>query len=241
MTASELITVIIPSSPIPSHPSASKIALAISSIRKHLPDVEILIQLDGVRSENENRRESYEEYKRNLVWFCNHNSHNILPIVFPEYLHQTEMMHRTIPYIRTPILMYLEHDWEILDRPIDWDGMCNALLKGAVGSVRLCRWTQIHEQHEYLTRGREAFEGFPYVKIMQWSGHPHLATVEYYKKLLSHTSRETRSLLETWAYGLVGGTEWDVWKPTVYNPKGDIKRIEHTDGREGDPVFEPKL
>ena len=241
MSVSDLITVIIPSSPIPSHPSSAKIEIAISSIRKHLPDVEVLIQLDGVRKENENRREAYEEYKRNLVWKCNHEFHNVLPIVFPEYLHQTEMMHRTIPMIKTPLLMFLEHDWEILNRPIDWDAMCNAIQKGAVNHVRLCRWTQIHPAHEYLVVGRDSFEGFPFVKIQQWSGHPHIAGVEYYKRLLSNTSRNTRSLLETWAYGLTQGVPWDVWKTTVYNPEGDMKRIEHTDGREGDPVFEPQL
>ena len=44
----DLVTVLIPVSPIPSHPSTEVLDVTIDSIRTRLPDAEIIIMFDGV-------------------------------------------------------------------------------------------------------------------------------------------------------------------------------------------------
>ena len=63
----------------------------IRDIRANLPDCEIIIMLDGIRPEQEDRRGAYEEYKRRLLWLAHHTWHNVLPIIFDEHMHQAAM------------------------------------------------------------------------------------------------------------------------------------------------------
>ena len=142
MANQDEITVVIPTSPIPSHPDTRLIEAAIESIRKHIPGVPILIQVDGLRAENENRREQYEEYKRRLPMMAFRYGNTGLHF-FSEYKHQAEMMRETFAEIKTPLLFYMEHDWEILDLPIDWTGIVNAVESGELNLVRLYRWDAI--------------------------------------------------------------------------------------------------
>jgi hypothetical protein len=239
MNPSELITVIIPTSPIPLHPSTALIETAIDSIRKHLPGVEILIQCDGVRAENENRREQYEEFKRRLLGLCCQKYQGVLPILFPEFKHQAEMLRESFEYIKTPLLFYEEGDWRILDRPIDWDAMANAILNGQLNHIRLCRWEEIHPAHEYLMDGHANFDGLPVVLTHQWSGHPALASVEFYKQIIGQFRVGCRTLIEEFIYGPVVNAPWSEYKCAIYAPdEGGYKRIEHTDGRQADPKFD---
>ena len=58
------ITVIIPTSVIRSHPSTAIIDETINNIRYHLPDSEIILQIDGIRDEQLHRKKEYDEYKK---------------------------------------------------------------------------------------------------------------------------------------------------------------------------------
>lgn len=107
MNLSDLITVVIPTSPIPRHPATDQLELAIDSIRKHIPEVPILIQFDGVREENKNREESYAEYVRRVRWLCGQKYAGVARYVANGYRHQAELMRETLPTINTPLLVYL--------------------------------------------------------------------------------------------------------------------------------------
>jgi hypothetical protein len=54
------ITVVVPVSPIRFHPDISILTETIESVRYWLPDAEIVITFDGVRTENELWRHNYE-------------------------------------------------------------------------------------------------------------------------------------------------------------------------------------
>ena len=56
------ITVVIPTSPIPSHPSTAIIDETIASVRKQLPDSRIIVTADGVRAEQVGMANNYFEY-----------------------------------------------------------------------------------------------------------------------------------------------------------------------------------
>lgn len=106
MDPAELITVVIPTSPSPKHPSTHLIDGAIESIRKQIPGVPILVQVDGLREENANRRDQYAEYKLRLIdkWVGTPN----MDVYMAEgFRHQAELCRETFHMIHTPLLVYL--------------------------------------------------------------------------------------------------------------------------------------
>ncbi len=241
MNIDKQITVIIPTSPSPKHPSTQLLEDCIDSIRKHLPVVECIVQMDGIRTENENRRVAYEEYRRRVHWLAQNKYEGVLVLEFPEYRHQAEMMRESFEYIKTPLLFYLEWDWVILPDPIDWEGMVRAITASQLNYIRLCRWDTVHPEHEYLMCGREEFSGLPVVKTIQWSGHPHLASTAFYERLIAQFRVGCRTLIEEFIYGPVVNAPWEEYKCCIYNPLGSMKRIFHTDGRESDPKFDAQF
>lgn len=235
MNPSELTTVIIPTSPSPKHPSTQLLEDAIDSIRKHLPGVRCIVQCDGVAPVNENRRVAYEAYKRRIDLLAANKYDNISVLKFPEYTHQAEMMRATFPFIGTPLILFFEHDWILLPEPIDWEAMCRAVLSGELNQIRLCRWDEIHPEHEHLMCGRVEFSDCPVVKTIQWSGHPAFISTEFMKRIIGMFRVGCRTLIEEFIYGPVATNPWEEFRCSVYRPSGSMRRIHHTDGRESDP------
>jgi hypothetical protein len=70
LDVADLITVLIPSSPIAAHPDTSMIEQTIRNVRAKLPDCEIIIMLDGVRSEQEEPPGSLRGVQAPVVVAC---------------------------------------------------------------------------------------------------------------------------------------------------------------------------
>jgi hypothetical protein len=210
----------------------------IDSIRYHLPACEILILLDGVRSEQEHRRAAYEEYKRAVVWKCQHQWNNILPVVFDQFEHQAGMMVKVIDgqaaAIHTPLLFFVEHDMQILPREIDWEYIVRKIEAGAADSIRLYQQEEIIPVHQYLMCGKDD----QLIRTSQYSQHPHVATVQFYHKMLKHFRQGSKTMIEDFAYTFIAERPWDQWKLAIYAPPGGYKRIEWVDGRDTDPKYD---
>src|SRR5271166_7084414 len=115
--ASVMITAIVPTSPIPSHPSTAVLTETLDSIRHWLPDAEIILTCDGINPDWANnitnwplRRHNYELYTQQALWLADHHYHNILPKIFDQHWHQTGMLPWALDRVETPLLMYVEHD-----------------------------------------------------------------------------------------------------------------------------------
>lgn len=239
------VTVVIPTSPIPSHPSTEIIDETIASIRSHLADVEILITVDGVRPEQEHRRADYDEYIRKLLWKSNHEWNNVLPILFTEHMHQTGMAKAVLEYIKTPLLLYVEQDTPLTsDCEIDWNGICEAVLSGEVSHVRLNHEAHILDEHKYLMLDDEpqVFQGVPLIRTIQYSQRPHVASVAFYRRIFGEDfSEEAKAFIEDVMHGKVQKAwnqdrvmGWQNYRLAIYHPEGgNIKRSYHTDGRAG--------
>jgi len=232
------ITVVIPTSVLPSHPSTEIIDITITSIRHHLPKAEIILQIDGLRAEQQDRADDYNEYKTQVLWKCLHEWENVTPFIFDEHSHQTDMMRATIDEIKTPLMLYVEADCPLVtDLPIDWDKCKQFIFDGKANTVRFHFEGVIPKEHDGLMLGEK--DGF--MKTYQWSQRPHLSTVLYYKDTILPTLKEKFFIEDTfhgtcmndwYDNGMLGWFKHRLW---IYYPGHgkNIKRSYTLDGRDG--------
>ena len=238
----DAITVLVPTSPIASNPDTSMIEETIASIRAHLPEAEILLTFDGVRAEQEARRANYEEFTRKVLWKCNRQWHNVIPMVFEEHVHQVGMARAAMKVIRTRQLLYVEHDAPLTpDMPIEWDKLTEAIDTNQADLIRFHFEAKIPEVHNHMMLDSEPqiICGAPMVRTVQWSQRPHLASTVFYKRILDeHFSWMAKSFIEDKMHSVVL-TAWDLqqlhgwnlFKLWIYHPEGNIKRSYNLDGR----------
>lgn len=235
------ITVVIPTSPIPSHPSTEIIDETIKSVRNHLPYSDIILQIDGIHQKYQSLEDNYEEYKKRVLWKCLHDYKNVLPITFSEYSHQSNMMRASMPKIKTDYILYVEGDTPFNDRPIDWKECINWLDEGKATTIRFHFEESIPEPHRGLMIGGGT-SGFQ--KTIQWSQRPHLSTRVYYQDMIKEFPEDSPSFIEDYWHGRVqqdyyesGIQGWYKHRLWIYHKKDrlGIKRTYTTDGRQGMP------
>lgn len=233
------ITVVIPSSPIPSHPSTAIIEETIDSVRQQLPEAQIIITFDGVRDEQQNKKTPYNNYIGKLLWKCLTHYTNVVPIVHDNHSHQSGMLERLIP-VTTDLLLYVEHDTPLTpDRHIEWDEIVRRIKTGEAHTVRLHHENVIPKDHEHLMLGSEG----DFTKTAQWSQRPHVSSVAYYKDIILPHLKEN-GFIEDQFYRVVenafvehGLAGWNLHKTWIYTPKDGIQRSYHLDGRAGTRKF----
>lgn len=237
-----MITVMVPISPIVSHPQTFILDETIASVRHHLPDAEILLMFDGVRVENEDRRPVYEEHIRRVLWKADKQWGNTAPFIFDAHRHQVGMLRAVMDEIRTPLLLFVEQDTPLVSEPIDWQACVDIITTGDADVVRLSHEAVIPIEHEHLMLGVMG----NFLRTCQFSARPHLASTAYYRRLLAdHFSPEACCFVEDVAHGVCqnayirdGLAGWYGHRLWIYHPPGgNIKRSYTTDGRAGEPKY----
>lgn len=246
LSSEEQITVLVPTSPIPSNPDTFILEDTIKSIREQLPTSEIIIMIDGVRSQQEDRLPDYIEYTRRVVWLCERVWTNVLPLIMDEHLHQAMMTRLTMNEVRTPAILFVEHDTPLVG-VIPWSNLLGAIETGKVNVIRLHHEASILEPHKPLMLDVEPqiIAGAPLLRTFQWSQRPHLSSSNFYRHMLStYFGRRSRTMIEDLMYGTVythhkeeGVKGWDKFRLWMFSPEGDMKRSTHSDGRRGDPKY----
>jgi hypothetical protein len=241
------ITVLVSSSPIPSHPSTELIEETVESVREKLPDSEIILMLDGVRPEQEHRRADYEAYIERVLELADHRWRNVLPLINDEHQHQGLCTARALEHIRTPLLLYVEHDTPIAGG-LPFDELAAVILAGDANVIRFHHETRILDEHRYLMLDDEpqTVRGVPMQRTIQWSQRPHLASVAWYRGFIARCfPAGEHDFIEDKAYGLLvndhrrdGDMGWLGWRTWIYTPPGNILRSYHTDGRDGDHKYD---
>ena len=231
--------IVIPVSPIESHPEIDILMETIRSARYHFPQSEIIATFDGVREEQEDMRRSYEEHIRRALWEFRFIG-RVSPYIFDEHLHQSGMMKQIIDKIDSRYLIYLEQDTPLVtDEPIDWDRLFEAILSGESNVIRLHHEGVIPEEHNSMMIG-DPENGL--LKTAQWSQRPHIASTAFYKRILSENfSDKSKCFIEDLLHGklheayiLHGEMGWNQWRVHIYHPDGgNIKRSYNLDGRAG--------
>lgn len=214
-------TIIIPTSPVLSNPSTTKIDLTIESIRRHMPDAPIVITCDGPVNP------AYSTFVTKL--HSRYDNSTIVP--FAEHVHQSGMLSVALALSLTPFIFYLEHDWAILPS-IEWEPIKAAIAAGEFNYVKLYQGDRIHPLHEHLMEDRGSVNGAYFIRTRQWSQNPHLASTEFYrKKVLPHCEGKV-DFIENIMHGMVGNSPWVNYRCAIYNPvENGMQRVRHLDGR----------
>lgn len=230
------ISVVIPTSLIPSHPSTAIIEETIEQARFHFPESQIVIMIDAVRPEQKQFEDRYIAYIHNLIGKALRKERgNIKLVPFGTFTHQAGMLRKTMEIIDTELFVFMEHDTPLVtDEPIEWELCARAILDGEVNLVRFLHEAEIHPEHAHLMCGM--IFGRPLMRTIQFSARPHLTTKTFYRELLSHFSPEAKCFIEDKAHSICQGT-WEDWKLSIYAPEGNKKRSYHTDGRAGGEKF----
>lgn len=243
------ITVVVPISPIPSHPDLSILEQTVESIRHHLSDAELMLCFDGVRPEQEHRRADYEEHIRQVLWKADHDPvwRPMCPWVFDDHKHQVGMLRSVLDEVRTPLMLFCEQDTPLVtDEPIDWQACIELIMREEADVVRFAHEAHVLEAHAHMVHGQ--VDGF--MRTSQFSARPHLAAVDYYDRILKdHFSSDANTFVEdvmhsvcSEAYIINGMDGWGQHRLWIYHPDGgNIKRSVHIDGRAGDPKFDSLL
>lgn len=223
----EGITVVVPVSPIKSHPSTEIIDETIDSIRHQLPDSRIVVTFDGVRHEQLDKSADYQEFIARFL--AKYNNQNIYPVIFDKHTHQVGMM-RAVLDLCSEYIVYVEQDTPFTKDYIDWEGC-----KKSIGMVDLIRFhfeAFIPQPHEYLMKGMVKRSPVRLLRTLQWSQRPQLTTKEFYRKVLSNFSENAISFIEDYMHSIA--QDYPVqYKLAIYYPRGSIKRTYHLDGRAG--------
>lgn len=245
-------TVIVPTSPTLLHPDTTSLEETINSIRTHLPSAEIIITFDGIRAEQEALTDNYREYVRRVLWMCNRKWTNVVPIVFDEHMHQVAMAREAMKYVRTDLVLYVEHDTPLTpDMEIPWGRIADMIRLKYADLVRFHFEAFIPKEHEQLMIDKEPqiVCATPVVRTIQWSQRPHLASTEFYNRILAdHFSPDARTFVEDKMHSVVIDAYkreqlqgWNKFKLWIYHPEGNIKRSYHTDARAGEAKYSMKF
>lgn len=228
------ITVLIPVSPIPTHPSTEILDQTIESIRSRLPDSEIIVMFDGVPAWMEERRADYEKFKEAALWKINHEWQPAIPLVFDHHMHQSLMTKQALDMVKTPVILWSEQDTP-LHNEIPFDELTEPITTGYVNVLRFHFEAAIHPEHQYLMLDTDPLEilDVPFLRTKQWSGRPHLASTSYYKAIRDKYWDDQPRFIEHIMYGIVaeGGDNYDEHRLHIYAPEGTLVRSKHLDGR----------
>ena len=249
------VTIIVPTSYIPSHPSTKVIETTINNTRFHFPDSEIILQIDVIRSEQSNYKKDYDEYKNRVLWKCLHEWENVLPIIFDEHSHQSTMMKKTINLVQTPLILYIEGDLPLrTDRDIDWNKCLDMFEYNKANTIRFYLREEMPQEHVHMMCGQEDI----FIKTVQWSQNPHLSFTSYYKDIILPNIGEI-NYIEDEFYGKAQTDceylpneervvetpyvfkirNWEAHKMFIYYPNNgqNVSRVLHLDGRQSTRKF----
>lgn len=253
----EAVTVLVPVSPIPAHPSTHVLDATLSSVREHLPTAEIIVMADGVRAEQEHREDDYRTFVDQV---CQDTMDgrwgNAWVRQWRHHQHQARMTREVLDgKVGTPLILFVEGDTGLCGT-IDLPRICAVLLSDAARVCRLHHEASVLAPHEWLNVNGgqvEQIDAVPLIATAQWSQRPHIARADYYRWLLGprFMHPESRSMIEDAVWGRIvedwrdrGRAGWDEHRLYIYaepDGNGSIKHSTTLDGRQDDPKYPMNL
>lgn len=233
------VTVVITASPIPSHPEITMIENTIQSIRRSGLQSEIIVAFDGIRPEQAARTADYQEHIRRVCWAAANKWQRVSVHVEPAHVHQANMFRNVLPTVGTGTVLFVEHDTPIVGE-VDWAGCLQAVTAGGVDMLRFHYDDIIHHDHQWLLVDQHPVDmGVPVLRTRQWSQRPHLASTDWYRRILDdHFPVSSSTMIEDRMHSIAQQGEWEDCRLAIYTPEGGYRRSGHFDGRGADIKYD---
>ncbi len=236
MSDLKALTVLVTTSPIPSHPSTAMISRVLGSVARFVGrGYKVVIACDGCAGSEEEKRRC-EAYKSLLRRFLSDRFYEA-----ERHVHQAGTVRRAIEKVDTEFLLLLEHDWEII-RPVETEGILRALEKySEVKFVRLNGRMNREEGWDRILDKWHREGEVPLLRTSCWSGNPHFSTTETYKNLVIPLCSDGRALEHCVMDS--PGNGWDdlsklgfekyhrKWGTFLYGDFGHPAVVKHLDGK----------
>lgn len=235
------ITVLIPTSPIPSHPDTAILDEMIFNIRQYT-DAQIVIMADGVHSSLAHRTEDYMQYIERV----NENIESLqygdcTLTVFEHHVHQAIMTSTILKAIKTPLILFCEHDTSPIG-DIPFEKLCSFVENSLdINYLRFNIFHKILDEHQHLMLDKVpvVIDGVRLVRTIQYSQRPHIAKVKWYRDILFTYVHEKKSMIEDPVHSIVqakyAALGYDTFGLAIYTPEGETQlRSYHSDGRKTD-------
>jgi hypothetical protein len=227
------ITICIPTSLTPSCPSPWLIDNAVKTVRYHLPEAKISICCDGLRDDVDRKTMSvYSGYCDTLRGRYD----NAQVKVFDQLVNQVGMLEYWLAAVETPLILYLEHDFEVLRDPIEWDAIASKILDGTYNYIKLSGMHRVPPEHEHLMTARRRYgpgdhTDFCVIETIQFSTWVHVASLTWYRRMYDkYLSQRKGQMIEPALYQ-VFAHGWEDGKLAIYNPtQCAMMRVQHLDG-----------
>lgn len=231
-TPDDAITVLIPTSYINSHPSTNMLWQTVASVRKYLPNAEILIMMDG------GMHPDYQEYQRRVLEAVKYGFgvKNVSVKIFTTHMHQTGMTSWALAnFVKTEYILFVEHDTPLTiaeGQGVPFGNLLTAMSVGHLDYLRLHFQTRIHPEHEHLMHSMEPvdFAGVPVIMTTQWSQRPHLAPKVSYQLNLERYAADRTQFIEEIMHSAAADKPAN-FRMGIYAPPGNMERSYHLDGR----------
>lgn len=225
-------TVIIPISPVPSHPASIVLDETLDEVRRRLPDSEIILMFDAPGPTLMHLKGAYDQFVQQMLWRCNHEFTNVTPLVFDQHSHQSLMTKKALELVRTPLVLWSEQD-TVLHNDIPFEPLTEVVKAGYANVVRFHHEASVHPEHQYLMLDDAPIDimGQPFLRTRQWSGRPHLASTQFYRDIVAKYWPPQPMFIEHIMYGIVVDGAYDEFRLHIYAPEGTLVRHKHTDGR----------
>lgn len=254
-TPDERITVIVPTSPSPLHPSLEIIEPVIQSVRAYLPTARIIIACDGVNPNQPERIAAYHEYLYRLTQWCL-PQRDVIPVVFGEWLHQSGMMKRLIGSVTTEYVAFIEGDCT-LEGDIDMTAVLAEMETHDLNHMRFLHETKVLDGYRYLFLESEPRPGTSHVRTIQFSTRPAIIRTAWMRETMAtYFSDQARTMIEdvmykVWLHGYVAKNHerhpaekgraaalWQRHRGAVWASTDNLLRSRHLDNRREDPKYD---
>jgi len=176
------VTAVITTSARHSNPDTTTVDECYAQVRKHFPNIQVLLLMDGVHPELTHYAERYEEFKAAIkakIW------ENFTAVEFPEWQHRSGMLREAIleqGLVTTPLCLYSMDDTPLRDAEIDWRGIVSTLADGQFVGIRF--ETSMHWK-ETLGMMTSKF-GVPIMRTKVYEGDfTQLVRMDYFQQLIA--------------------------------------------------------
>lgn len=233
------ITICIPTSLCPSLPSTFLVDQAVRTIRYHLPEARLIICADGLKDDVDRKTMTmYSGYCAELMGRYD----NAQVVTFMDSVNQIGMLEYWLRVVDTPLVLYLEHDFEVLTDPIEWDMIAEKIFDRTYNYIKLSGFHRIPPEHEHLMFARRRYgpgdhTDFCVIETKQFSTWPFIARVDWLQKMYNmYLKGRKGEMIEPVLYGYLENAPYEHGSMAVYNPtQHAMARVHHWDGARWTP------